>query len=213
MSYGTTPGDEQPNPSEQQPGAFQPAPEPAPMAPEGQYPGTPGQQAPWNNPPPAYPQPGYGQPGPGQQGYGQQSYPAPGYGQPGYGQPGYGTGGYFPPGYAAGPTGQEPSSHMAWVWVAAIGGVLFNLILGFSTAMIALSQARKVRPNWQAGNLQAAVSASRRARNWLIVSTIFDVIGVGAFILVLGSAHTAGSSSSSHFSKPAVVAAASYHRR
>ena len=208
MSYGTTPGDGQPNPSEQQPGAFQPAPEPAPMAPEGQYGGTPGQQAPWNNPPPAYPQPGYGQ-----QGYGQQGYPAPGYGQPGYGQPGYGTGGYFPPGYAAGPTGQEPSSHMAWVWVAAIGGVLFNLILGFSTAMIALSQARKVRPNWQAGNMQAAVSASRRARNWLIVSTIFDVIGVGAFILVLGSAHTAGSSSSSHFSKPAVVAAASYHRR
>jgi hypothetical protein len=186
MSYGTTPGDEQPDPAEQQPGAFKPTPEPAPMFPEGQYGGSPGQQ-----PPPSYPQPEFG--------------------QPGYGQPGYGPGGYFPPGYAAGPAGQQPATHLAWAWTAAVGGVLFSLILGLPTALIALNHARKVRPSWQAGDLQAAITASRKARTWAIVSTILDVLGIGILVLVIGAAHTTGSSSNSNsnsnFSNPAVVAA------
>ena len=182
MSYGSTPGDGQPDYGEQQPGSVQPAPPPSPMPPPDQYGGAPGPP-----PPPSYPQPGYGQPG-----YGQ-----PGYGQPGYGQPG----GYFPPGYGAWPGGQEPPTHMAWIWVAAIGGVLFSLILGFPTAMIALSQARKVRPNWQAGNQQAAMTASRRARTWVIVSTILDILGVVLFVVIVaGSAHTSGSSAISGMS-------------
>lgn len=177
MSYGNTPGDEQPDPGEQQPGAFQPTPEPAPMFPEGEYGGPPGQQ------------------------------PLPSYPQPSYPQPGYGPGGYFPPGFGAGPAGQQPPTHMAWAWIAAAGGVLFSLILGFPTAMIALNHARKVRPNWQAGNLQAAITASRKARTWAIVSTILDLLGVGLLVIVIGSAHTTGSNSNSNFSKPAVVAA------
>jgi len=143
---------------------------------EGQFGG-----APWPQPPPGYPQPGYG--------------------QPGYGQPGYGPGGYFPPGYGAWPGGQEPPTYTAWIWVAAIGGVLFSLILGFPTAMIALSQARKVRPNWQTGNQQAAIKASRRARTWVIVSTILDALGVILFVLIVaGSVHTTGSSALSGMS-------------
>jgi Interferon-induced transmembrane protein len=182
MSYGTTPGDEQPDPAEQQPGAFQPTPEPAPMYPEGEYTGPPGQQAP-------------------------PSYPQPGYGQPGYGQPGSDQGGYFPPGYAAGPTGQPPATHLAWAWIAAVGGVLFSLILGLPTAIIALNHARKVRPNWQAGNVQAAITASRKARTWAIVSTILDILGIGVLVIVIGAAHTTSSNSNSNFSNPAVVAA------
>jgi hypothetical protein len=139
-------------------------------------------------PPPSYPQ------------------PPPGYGQPGYGQPGYGQpGGYFPPGYGAWPAGQEPPTYTAWIWIAAIVGVLFSLILGFPTAMIALSQARKVRPNWQTGNQQAAIKASRRARTWVIVSSILDVLGVALFALIIGSGPTTGSTANSSFSQPAVV--------
>jgi hypothetical protein len=177
MSYGNTPGDGQPDPAGQQPGPFQPTPEPAPMSPEDPYGGA------------------SGQPGP------------PSYPQPGYGQPGYGEGSYTPPGYAAGPAGQEPPTHLAWAWIAAAGGVLFSLILGFPTAMIALNHARKVRPSWQAGNMQAAINASRKARTWAIVSTILDVLGIGILAIVIASAHTAGSSSSSNFSNPSVVAA------
>jgi Interferon-induced transmembrane protein len=177
MSYGTTPGNGQPDPTEQQPGAFRPTPEPAPMTTEDQYGGAPGQQPPPSYPP-AYPQPGYAQPG---------------YGQPGYGKPGYGAGGYYPPGYPAGPAGQQPPTHMAWAWTAAAGGVLFSLILGLPTAIVALVYAQKVRPNWQSGNVQAAIKASRRARTWAIVSTILDLLGVAVVILVIGTAHTGGS--------------------
>jgi hypothetical protein len=145
------------------------------MRPEDQYGGAPGQQAP-------------------------PSYPQPGYGQPGYGQPGS-----FPPGYAAAPAGQEPPTHTAWIWIAAIGGVLFSLILGFPTAMVALQHARKVRPNWQSGNVQAAIAASRKARTWAIVSTVLDLLGVVLLVVIVGSARTSGSSS--NFSNPAVVAA------
>lgn len=182
MTDGMTLGDGQPDPAEQQPGAFQPTPEPAPMFPEGQYGGPSGQQAP-------------------------PSYPQPGYDQTGFGQPGYGTSGYFPPGYAGGPGGQQPPTHLAWAWIAAAGGVLFSLILGFPTAMIALSHARKVRPNWEAGNMQGAITASRKARTWSIVSTILDVLGIGILAVVIGAAHTGGASSSSNFNNPAVVAA------
>src|SRR5215469_5292125 len=193
MSYGPTPGDGRPDPAEQQPGSVQPA----PYWPEDQNVSAPGQQ-----PPPSYPQPDFGQ-----QSYGHRGYGQPGYGQPGYGQPGSGPAGYFPPGYAAGPAGQEPPNYLAWARIAAIGGVLFSLILGFPTAMIALQYARKVRPNWQAGNVQAAITVSRKARTWAIVSTILDLVGVAVFALIIGSAHTTGSNSSSNFSNPAVVAA------
>ena len=130
----------------------------------------------------------------------------PGFGQPA-GQPGYDASGYFPPGYAAGSAGQQPSTHLAWARIAAVGGVLFNLILGFPTAMIALNHARKVRPSWQAGNLQEAINASRKARTWAIVSTVFDVLGVGILVFVIGAAHTNSAGSSSSFNNPAAVAA------
>jgi len=86
MSYGSTPDDRQPDPGEQ-PGSFQPTPQPSPMYGEGQFGG-----APWPQPPPGYPQPGYGQPG---------------YGQPGYGQPGYGPGVTFHPVMGRGQAGKS----------------------------------------------------------------------------------------------------------
>lgn len=179
MTYGTTPGEGPPDPAEQQPGSSQPTPQPAPMWPEGQYSGSPGQQG-----PPAYPQPAYG-------------------------QPGYGTGGYFPPGYAAGPVGQQPPTYRTWTLIAAVGGVLFSLILGLPTALIALSYSRKVQPNWQTGNVQAAITASRKARTWVIASTILDLLGVVLLAVVIGAGHTTGpgSNSGSNFSNPTVVAA------
>jgi hypothetical protein len=94
------------------------------------------------------------------------------------------------------------------VYIAAVGGVLFSLILGFPTAMIALQHSRKVGPNWATGNLQAAITASRKARTWVIVSTVLDLLGVALIALIaliVSSAHTANSTS--NFNNPAVVAA------
>ncbi len=138
--------------------------------------------------------PRFGQPGP----------PAPDYGQPDYGQqPGQAFPGYPMPGYAAAPPGDPPRTHLVWASIALAGGVLFSLILGFPSGLMALRHARKVRPLWQSGNPAAAVSESRKARTWAIVSTALDALGV---ILLSVLIATAGSSAS-NFHNPSVVAA------
>ncbi len=120
----------------------------------------------------------------------------------GYGQPGPPAPGYVMPGYGATPPGQPPPTHLIWARIAAGGGVLFNLILGLPTALVAMNHARKVRPLWESGNQPAAVSESRKARTWAIVSTVLDALGVIVLIVVIASSAVA-----SNFSNPTVVAA------
>jgi len=125
---------------------------------------------------------------------------APGqYGDPAqFGMPGqYGVPGQY---------GSPPPSYRAWAIAAMIGGVLFNLILGFPMGLAASRQSRQVRNQWAAGNPQAAVTASRKARNWAIASTVFDLLGLVLVIgVVANSASTANSQSNYH--NPAVVSA------
>ncbi|HSR86809.1 MAG TPA: CD225/dispanin family protein [Streptosporangiaceae bacterium] len=177
MSYGTTPG-EQPDPAEQSAG--QPTPEPSPMPPVNPY-DAPGQQ---------------GLPSYGQQGYGQPGYGQPGYGQPGFGQPGNGPAGYFPPGYGAGPAGTPPATYLPWAYTAAVGGVLFSLILGLPTGLVAVNYGRKVRPAWAAGDAHGAISASRKARTWAIVATVLDVLGIVVVFVFLAAGARSGSTAS-----------------
>lgn len=125
------------------------------------------------------------------------------FGQPGYGQPGYGATGYVTPGYGASPFGKPPPTHLIWARIAAAGGVLFNLVLGFPSALVAMSHARKVRQLWEAGDQQAAFAASRKARTWAIVSTVLDALGVIVLIVLIAQS----ASSNSNFNNPAVVAA------
>ena len=133
-----------------------------------------------------------GQPGdPGQYGQGLPQYgEAPQYGQappqygqapPQYGQaPQYGAPG--PYGYGQGPAGKPPSSYKAWGITCVICGVLFSIIIGLPCALVALRYGRKVQPAWMAGDQQGAVKASKRARTWLIISTVVEVL---TFILVI----------------------------
>jgi hypothetical protein len=118
-----------------------------------------------------------------------------------YGQPGPPPPGFAMPGYGVAPSGMPPPTHVIWARIAAAGGVLFSLILGFPAALVALHYAREVRPNWESGNQSAAVSASRKARTWAIVSTVLDVLG-----LILAVVLLSGLSSSSNFNTPSVVA-------
>jgi Interferon-induced transmembrane protein len=120
-----------------------------------------------------------------------------------YGQPGPPAPGYVMPGYGAQPQGQPPPTHLIWARIAAVGGVLFNLILGLPAALVAMSHARKVRPLWESGNQPAAVSESRKARTWAIVSTVLDALGVILLIVVVA----ASTATTSNFSNPTVVAA------
>jgi hypothetical protein len=97
--------------------------------------------------------------------------------------------------------GNPPPRHLIWARVAMIGGVLFNLILGFPAGLVALRYARKVQPAWEAGDQAAAISASRKARTWAIVSTVLDVAGVVLLIALVAAA------AQPNYSTPSVVAA------
>lgn len=160
----------------------------------GEWQGNPAEQQPAFGQQPAYQgptvpaTPGIGEPG--------QQVP------PGYGQPGYPAPGYVMPGYGASPYGQPPPTYLIWARIAAAGGVLFNLILGLPSALVAMNYGRKVRQHWESGNQQAALAASRMARIWAIVSTALDGLGVILLIVLVAAA-----GSKSNFNNPAVVAA------
>jgi Interferon-induced transmembrane protein len=143
--------------------------------------------------PSSFDQPWAGAPGSG----------TPGYGAPDPGLPGYGTTGYGTPGFGVPPAGQRPPTYLIWARVAAVGGVLFNLILGLPSALIAQHHGRQVRIQWEAGNQPGALSASRKARTWSIVATVLDALGIVLVVVVVIS--SAGSAS--NFNTPSVVAA------
>jgi hypothetical protein len=138
-------------------------------------------------PPPGPPAPGFGTPSYGAPSYGTPSYSAPGSGIPGYGVPQY---------------GKPPPTHLIWARLAAVGGVLFNLILGLPTAIVAMRHGRKVRELWEAGDQWGAVKASKKARNWAIASTALDGLGVIFLVVVIATSYTAAT-----FNNPATVAA------
>jgi hypothetical protein len=121
---------------------------------------------------------------------GQQA--SPGYGQPGYGQFGYGM---LPP-------GPPPRRYRAWGIIAAICGVLFNIILGLPAALIGSRHGKKVTELWASGDVQGAINASRKARSWLIASTVLDVLG-----LILSVVLITQISSQPNFDNPSAVAA------
>lgn len=125
----------------------------------------------------------------------------PAYGAPDPGLPGYGTTGYGAPGFGMPPVGQRPPTYLIWARIAAVGGVLFNLILGLPSALIAQHHGRQVRIQWEAGNQPAALSASRKARTWSIVATVLDALGIILVVVVVSSA-----GSTSNFNTPSVVA-------
>jgi len=121
---------------------------------------------------------GYGAPPPGG-GYG--AYPSGG----GYGQPGYG-------GYGQ-PFGKTPSAYRAWVITSIVCGALFSLIVGLPCGIVALSYSRRVQQAGQMGDMQSAAKASKRARIWAIVATVFDALGL---ILVITLVSHGGASTS-----------------
>lgn len=121
----------------------------------------------------------------------------PGFGVPQeYGTPpGYGT----PPPYQGPPAPQpypggygtpapqfgQPASYLPWAVTAAIGGVLFSLILGLPSAIVATRYSRKVKTAWAMGDQQGAMTASKRALTWCVVATALDVLGLILVFFVL----------------------------
>ena len=105
-------------------------------------------------------------------------------GQPGYGQP-----------------GSPPPTYRAWGIIAIICGALFNLILGVPTALVGRRYGGEVNSLWASGDVQAAVKASRKARAWLITSSVLDVLGIILLVVIITQ------TSSSNFNNPSVVAA------
>jgi hypothetical protein len=87
-----------------------------------------------------------------------------------------------PPGAGAWP-GAPPPTYRAWETTAVICGVLFNIILGLPTALIGRRYGKRVTELWARGDAPGAISASRKARAWLIASIVLDVIGLALSIV------------------------------
>jgi len=120
-----------------------------------------------------------------------------GYG-PAFGPPSYPA----PPGYHY-PPGSVPSAYRAWGIIAIICGVLFNTILGFPTAIVGFRYGGSVSQLWESGDVEGARRASRRARAWLIASSLLDVLGIILLVVVI----IGQVASSNDFNNPSVVAA------
>lgn len=109
--------------------------------------------------------------------------PPPYLGQPGYGQ-----------------LGSPPPTYRAWGIIAVVCGVLFNLILGVPAAAIGRRYSAQVSGLWASGDVQGAVRASRKARGWLIASSVLSALGVILLVVVITQ------TSNANFNDPSVVA-------
>jgi hypothetical protein len=134
------------------------------------------------------------------------------YGDNPAGEQEYDTGPTFgaPPSYADqsgyGQPGSTPPTYRALGIIAVICGVLFNLILGLPTALISRRYSKKVTELWALGDVQAAISASRKARAWLIASIVLDAIGlILSVVLILQAPSSQLSNSSSQYYEPGVT--------
>jgi hypothetical protein len=92
------------------------------------------------------------------------------------------------------PPGAPPSTYRGWGIAASICGVLFNLILGFPTALIGRRYGKKVTELWARGDVQAAIGASRKARAWLIASIVLSVLGLILTVVVIAASASRGDS-------------------
>lgn len=119
-----------------------------------------------------------------------------GYAMPPGGQPGYGM-----PGSA--PAGPPPPTYLAWRIIASVCGLLFNVILGLPAARVGGRYSNKAAELWASGDEQAAASASRKARGWLIAASVLDAIGLVLVIVLI----TQALSPQPNFSHPPAVAA------
>jgi Interferon-induced transmembrane protein len=103
--------------------------------------------------------------------------------QPGYGEP-----------------GSMPPTYRSWQTIAFVCGFLFNAILGLPAASLSRWYSGRVPPLWANGNVLAAVQMSRRARAWLIVSFVLDVLGIILLVVAFQGPR-------SNFNNPSDVAA------
>jgi Interferon-induced transmembrane protein len=123
------------------------------------------------------------------------------------GEQGFNAGPAFgaPPPYLGQPwSGQResmPPTYRAWGIIAIICGVLFNTILGLPAAILGFRFGGEARQLWANGDAPAAIKASRKARAWLIASSVLDVLGIILIVVIITQA------SSSNFNNPSVVAA------
>lgn len=90
-----------------------------------------------------------------------------------------------PYGYGSPP----PPDYRGWILAAVIGGAMFSDIIGLPLSLVAWWKSRRVRRSWESGDQNGAAKASRSARSLVIAATIFDVLGLLLFIIVISQAY------------------------
>ena len=99
--------------------------------------------------------------------------------QPGYNQPPYvnpvqpqqpGMNGYN--------NMQKPDNYLVWA-------ILVTILCCLIGGIVAIVYASKVDSNWNAGNYQAAIEASNKAKTWCIVSAIVGLVVSGLYSIII----------------------------
>ena len=85
---------------------------------------------------------------------------------------------YVQPEVKAQPTMPKPNNYLALSILATI-----FCCLPFGIPAIVFSA--KVDSFWNAGNYQAAMDASRKARNWMLVSAIVGLVGIITYVALV----------------------------
>lgn len=83
------------------------------------------------------------------------------------------------------PVEQMPPTYRAWIVACYLLGMPLNILLACPTGLVANHYAKQVQSSWDIGDSDAAMTASKRARTWAIVSTVFNVLGLIFLINVI----------------------------
>jgi hypothetical protein len=65
--------------------------------------------------------------------------------------------------------------------------IVVTLLCCLPAGVVAIVQASKVQSRQQYGDIQGALSASRNARTWCIVSLVLGLLAVGIFVALAAS--------------------------
>lgn len=88
---------------------------------------------------------------------------------------------YPPPTAGYGAVGSPPPSHLVWA-------ILTTILCCLPAGIVSIVFAAQVNSKWQAGDHAGAMSASKNAKTWAIVSAVAGVLAA----VVLAATRTGG---------------------
>ncbi|WP_030176643.1 CD225/dispanin family protein [Spirillospora albida] len=98
---------------------------------------------------------------------------------------------YYPPPQHGGPGGYPsappPPNNLVWA-------ILTTLFCCLPAGVVSIVFAAQVNSKWQSGDHAGAISASKNAKTWAIVSAVVGLLGIGVYVVIAVVAASSGNS-------------------